>query len=137
MAPPINGEITQLMTMAPMVSQFTRPQPPAAMPAPMTAPMMEWVVDTGAPTAVARLSQSAPASRAENMTQANSAGSLMAAGSMMPPLMVPTTSPPATMAPSASNTAATRMAQPMVMAPEPTAGPMLLATSLAPMFMAM
>ncbi|MNY63428.1 hypothetical protein D3C86_2003850 [compost metagenome] len=57
--------------------------------------------------------------------------------SMMPPLMVPTTSPPATMAPMASNTAATTMAQPMVMAPDPTAGPMLLATSLAPMFMAM
>ena len=61
----------------------------------------------------------------------------MALGSMMPPLMVPTTSPPATMAPSASKTAATQMAQPMVMAPEPTAGPMLLATSFAPMFMAM
>ena len=55
----------------------------------------------------------------------------------MAPLMVPTTSPPATMAPMASNTAATRMAQPMARAPEPTAGPMLLATSLAPMFMAM
>jgi hypothetical protein len=37
----------------------------------------------------------------------------------------------------AANTAATAMAQPMVMAPEPTAGPMLLATSLAPMFIAM
>ncbi len=137
MAPPIRGEITQLITMAPMVSQFTRPQPPAAMPAPMTAPMMECVVETGAPRAVARLSQSAPASKAANMTQANNAGSAMASASMMPPLMVPTTSPPATMAPSASNTAATTMAQPMVRAPEPTAGPMLLATSLAPMFMAM
>src|SRR5690606_5985288 len=136
-APPMRGEITQLITMAPMVSQFTSPQPPAAIPAPMTAPMIECVVDTGAPTAVARLSQSAPASNAANITQANVVASPICAGSMMPPLMVPTTSPPATMAPSASNTAATTMAQPMVMAPEPTDGPMLLATSLAPMFMAM
>src|SRR5688572_425264 len=113
-APPARGEITQLITIAPMVSQLTRPQPPAAMPEPMTAPMMECVVDTGAPSAVARLSQSAPASSAENITQAKSAGSVMALASMMPPLMVPTTSPPATMAPSASNTAATTMAQPMV-----------------------
>ena len=52
--PPDRGEITQLSTMLPMVSQLTSPQPPAAMPAPITAPMMECVVETGAPMAVAR-----------------------------------------------------------------------------------
>ena len=37
-------------------TRLTSPAPSAAMPAPMTAPMMEWVVDTGAPRAVARFS---------------------------------------------------------------------------------
>ena len=123
--------------MAVMVDQFTKPQPPAAMPAPMTAPMMECVVDTGAPKAVAKFNHKAPANKAASMTLANSAGSESCLASMMPPLIVPTTSPPATIAPKASNTAAMVMAQPMVRAPEPTAGPMLLATSLAPMFIAM
>ena len=86
---------------------------------------------------MARCSHSAPASKAENITQANSVASVICLLSMMPPLMVPTTSPPATIAPMASKMAATTIAQPIVMAPEPTAGPMLLATSLAPMFMAM
>src|SRR5574343_408846 len=135
--PPIRGETTQLATICPMVDQFTTPQSPATMPAPITAPMMEWVVETGAPSTVATLSHKAPASNADNINHVNSSGLANAFGSMMPPLMVRTTSPPAMMAPSASNTAAIKMAQPKLMAPDPTAGPMLLATSLAPMFMAM
>ena len=125
------------MTMAPMVPQLTSPHPPAAIPAPITAPMIECVVETGAPSDVATLSHTAPASSAANISQMKRSGSSIAAGLMMPPLTVSTTSPPATTAPSASKTAAMRMAQPRVITPEPTAGPRLLATSLAPIFMAM
>ena len=59
------------------------------------------------------------------------------AGSMMPFLMVETTSPPAISAPALSNTAAIMSAPISDSAREPTAGPTLLATSLAPMFSAM
>jgi hypothetical protein len=55
----------------------------------------------------------------------------------MPLEMVVTTSPPAISAPAASNTAAITKAPAIVSAFDPTAGPTLLATSLAPMFMAM
>jgi hypothetical protein len=116
---------------------LTRSQPTAAAPAPSTPPTIEWVVDTGAPIQVARLSHSAPASSAAIISQTNVAASSIRVGSMMPPLMVLTTSPPAMIAPSASNTAAMRMAWVRLIAREPTAGPTLLATSLAPMFMAM
>ena len=51
--------------------------------------------------------------------------------------IVETTSPPARMAPPASNTAAISSAPNMVKAWEPTAGARLLATSLAPMLSAM
>ena len=55
----------------------------------------------------------------------------------MPEAMVLTTSPPASMAPAVSKMAAMSSALPRVSALEPTAGPMLLATSLAPMLSAM
>ena len=48
-------------------AEGTNPVPPAATPAPSTAPTRECVVDTGAPTAVAMLSHSAPASNAARM----------------------------------------------------------------------
>ena len=99
--------------------------------------MIECVVETGAPSEVATLSQSALASSAASISQMKRDGSSIAAGLMMPPLMVSTTSPPAITAPSASKMAAIKMAQPSVITPEPTAGPRLLATSLAPMFIAM
>ena len=107
------------------------------MPAPSTAPTIECVVDTGAPTAVARLSQSAPASSAASMIHTKVSESLIRSGLMMPLRMVPTTSPPAISAPAASKTAAMTSAPASVNALEPTAGPTLLATSLAPMFIAM
>ena len=56
---------------------------------------------------------------------------------MMPFLIVLTTSPPAISAPAASNIAAIAIAPASVRAFDPTAGPTLLATSLAPMFIAM
>ena len=135
--PPSSGDTTQLATMAPTVSQRATDRPPAATPAPSTAPTMECVVDTGAPNAVARLSHSAPASSAAVITQMKRSLSAMPAGLMMPPRIVDVTSPPAMSAPATSNTAAMTTAPPIVMAREPTAGPTLLATSLAPMFIAM
>ena len=56
---------------------------------------------------------------------------------MMLPRMVATTSAPPIKAPMTSKMAAMMMAPVMVMERDPTAGPTLLATSLAPMFMAM
>ena len=56
---------------------------------------------------------------------------------MMPFWIVDTTSPPAISAPAASNTAAIINAPTIETAFDPTAGPRLLATSLAPMFIAM
>ena len=61
MMPPSTGEITQLEVILPIDPQLATPQPPAAMPAPKTPPTIEWVVDTGAPTYVAKFSHSAPA----------------------------------------------------------------------------
>ncbi len=137
MAPPITGEINQLATIAPVCCQSAMPQPPAARPAPRTPPTIEWVVETGAPMAVAKFSQSPAARSAAIISQMNVSRSLIEPGSMMPCLMVLTTSPPAMIAPADSKMAAMMMAPVSVMACEPTAGPTLLATSLAPMFIAM
>jgi hypothetical protein len=53
---------------------------------------------------------------------------------MIPPLMVFTTSHPAIIAHPASKIAAIRIAHPIVIAFAPTAGPILFATSFAPIF---
>lgn len=55
---------------------------------------------------------------------------------MIPPLIVFTTSPPAIIAPEASNTAAMRIAPPILRAFAPTAGQRLFATSFAPILIA-
>jgi hypothetical protein len=136
-SPPSTGDTTQLATMPLRVPQLAASRPPAITPAPNTAPTIECVVDTGAPMAVAKLSHSAPASRAAVMTQMKRLVSAIASGLMMPPRMVETTSPPAIKAPATSKMAARTIAPVMVMERDPTAGPTLLATSLAPMFMAM
>ena len=61
------GDKTQLATMLVILVQLTTSVPPlAAMPAPSTAPTIEWVVEIGAPTALARFSHRAPASSAAN-----------------------------------------------------------------------
>ena len=52
----------------------------------------------------------------------------------MPLEIVDTTSPPANIAPALSHKAAITNAPPIVRALDPTAGPTLLATSLAPIF---
>jgi hypothetical protein len=55
---------------------------------------------------------------------------------MIHPLMVFTTSHPAMIAHPASNIAAIRIAQPIVIVFDPTAGHILFATSFAPILMA-
>src|SRR5690606_42014345 len=65
--PPITGDTTQLATMAPITGQLMAEKPAETMPAPITAPTTEWAVATGAPLAVARLSQSAAANSADSM----------------------------------------------------------------------
>ena len=133
----MRGEISQLRTMLPITPQSTAAKPAAATPAPSTPPTIECVVEIGAPRAVARLSHRAAASSAAIMSQTKVWVSGMRLGSMMPLRIVPTTSPPAMMAPAASKTAATSSAPPSERTRAPTAGPTLLATSFAPMFSAM
>ena len=93
-------------------------------------------MDTGAPTHVARLTHNADETRAAIIAQINTCASSTDAGSMIPLEMVDTTSPPASNAPALSQIAAMTMAPPMLRALAPTAGPMLLATSFAPMLTA-
>ncbi len=104
--PPSTGEITQLAAICPIVGQFTAATPAAAIPAPITPPTMECVVDTGAPSQVARFSQSDAAISADIIAQMKICGSAIASGDTMPPEMVLTTSPPAISAPAVSKTAA-------------------------------
>ena len=75
MTPPMTGDMTQLAAMPAITPQSTDHRPAAAIPAPMTPPTTECVVDTGAPIAVARLIQTAEASSAAVMAPMNIAGS--------------------------------------------------------------
>ena len=73
--PPSTGEITQLAAIPAIVPQLTAERPAAAMPAPMTPPTMECVVETGAPIQVARLIQRAEDTRAAIMAAVKTPGS--------------------------------------------------------------
>ena len=136
MTPPSTGESTQLEAIVPSTHQFATPKPPAAIPAPSTPPTIECVVDTGARKIVAKCTQIAPAIKVASITNKNTCESLIFLGSIMPDLMVLTTSPPAKIAPLASQIAAIIIAPVSVIACDPTAGPTLLATSFAPMLIA-
>ena len=70
-APPSTGEMIQLAAIMLMEGQLTAAIPAAAMPAPITPPTTECVVDTGAPTHVARLTQSADEISAAIIAQMN------------------------------------------------------------------
>ena len=123
--------------MVPTAGQFTASSPPPAMPAPSTPPTTACVVETGAPSQVDRFTHRAAAIIAQIITRTNPSEVAKPSGATMPPAMVSTTSPPASTAPRLSNTAAISSAPPMVSTLAPTAGPTLLATSLAPMLSAM
>lgn len=105
-------------------------------PAPTIQPITECVADTGLFVYVAMLIQTAEPKRVASMIPINIFGSGTAETSMIPPLIVSATSPPAMIAPAASKIHAIRIAPAIVIAPEPTAGPILLATSFAPILIA-
>ena len=135
--PPSTGEITQLAAILLIVVQLTALKPAAAIPAPITPPTTECVVDTGAPTQVARLTHKAADKRAAIIAQIKTSADCIVVGAIMPFAIVETTSPPAMIAPALSKTAAIAIAPAMVNAFAPTAGPILFATSFAPMLSAM
>ena len=93
-------------------------------------------METGAPRIVARFTHIAAAKRADIMAFIKILLSGTSFGSIIPFEIVETTSPPANKAPALSKTAAISSAANILMAFEPTAGPTLLATSLAPIFRA-
>lgn len=80
--------------------------------------------------------QTAEPSRVANIIAIKIFGSLTALASIIPHLIVFTTSPPAIIAPPASNIPAIIIAHPIVTAFAPTAGPILFATSFAPILSA-
>ena len=103
-------------------------------------PMMLWVVETGSPSLVAIVSQTAAAiiaaMNAYIRSLANSLVTVSKSTERMPLRTVSVTASPAKNAPANSNTAATITACFNVNAREPTEVPIALATSLAPMFQA-
>src|SRR5690606_35494901 len=137
-SPPTSGLTTQDITTCQTLGQLMAAVPASTRPKPITAPTMLWVVETGQPHLLARLSQIAAASSAAVIPIANSTGSAATTSwSTMPLRMVSVTWPPTKNAPANSNTAARPTAAPMVSALLPTEVPKALATSFAPMFQAM
>ncbi len=67
MRPPSRGEIIHEAAILPMVPHETMAKPPAAIPAPITPPTIECVVDTGALSHVAKVNHSAADRRAAAM----------------------------------------------------------------------
>jgi hypothetical protein len=94
------------------------------------------VVETGALRYVARFNHNAPANKADNITIIKAVGSVKVDISIIPFFTVFTTSHPAIVAPSTFPSAAITIAHLIVIAPDPTAGQTLLATSLAPILIA-
>src|SRR5210317_1440732 len=133
MRPPAKGEINQLATICPILPQWTEPIPAATMPKPATAPTMEWVVETGMPVQVAKLSQIAADNRAADIPMTRrAAGSpssmpgieARAEGSTIPLRIVSVTWEPTRTAPANSQIPAAMTAFFMDNAPEPTASAM-------------
>ena len=144
-SPPAKGEINQLATICPILPQWTEPIPAATMPNPATAPTIEWVVETGIPVQVAKLSQIAADNKAADIPITRSAAGspsskpcidTRAEGSTIPLRMVSVTWEPTKTAPANSQIPAAMTACLTDKAPEPTASAIELATSLAPMFQA-
>ena len=65
--PASSGDVTQLATMVPTLSQCTESMPTPTAAKPTMAPTMEWVVDTGQPNQDATTSQMPAASSADSM----------------------------------------------------------------------
>src|SRR5690606_25771661 len=134
--PDMKGVTTQLATMGPMAPQWTASAEMPTAAKPITAPTMEWVVETGQPRIEAINSQVPAASNEDIMPRIKRSGGISSASTMQF-LMVSVTCPPARKAQKNWKTIAIRMACLMVSAREPTDVPMALATSLAPTSQAM
>ncbi|KFB71916.1 MAG: hypothetical protein AW09_002928 [Candidatus Accumulibacter phosphatis] len=94
--PPRTGEMNQLATISPIISQCTACTPRAATPTPHTAPTRACVVATGQPRMLATISQIPAASSAPIMPSTNRCGTgSKSLPSMMPVEIVSATSPPA------------------------------------------
>ncbi len=136
-SPASTGDSTQLAVIAAIDGQLTADSPAAATPPPATPPTIACVVDTGARMKVDRWIHRAAAISAATISRVSVAASSISPGSTIPAAIVSTTRPPAMSAPATSQTAAMASAPPMRITRAPTAGPTLLATSLAPMLSAM
>ncbi len=77
--------------MPPILSQLTTLGPPATSPNPVMAPTIECVDDTGSDVSVAMSTQTPAANRAANIPIIMSFGSVIAAGLIIPLLMVDVT----------------------------------------------
>ncbi|OQB34681.1 MAG: hypothetical protein BWY06_03389 [Candidatus Latescibacteria bacterium ADurb.Bin168] len=131
--PPRNGDSTQLVPILASVIHRTAPPPLAANPNPATAPMMECVVDTGHPFHVAMWSQTADARSAASIPTPMNGPTFSTNGTFITSYrIVLVTCPPAKKAPENSKTDATATAALRVRTRDPTAVPIALATSFAP-----
>src|SRR5574344_55166 len=135
--PPSIGDIIHEDAISNKLPQFKIEKPALAIPAPITPPTIACVVETGAPIDVAKFNQTAPARSPAVIAQINEFLSAIKFGSIIPLLIVFTTSPPAIIAPALSNIPAIIIAPVKVKAFAPTDGPTLFATSFAPIFKAM
>ena len=78
-----NERMTQLAAILSITAQLTADRPAALTPAPRTPPTMECVVETGAPTTVARFTQMAADKRADIIAQIKMDLSAKASGATM------------------------------------------------------
>lgn len=129
--PQSTGEITQLITICPILYHCITSTPRAIIHAQTSPPITECVAETGLLVYVAILIQSAEPKRVASMMDMKTFGSSTHDASIIHHLIVFTTSPQAMIAHEASNIAAIMIAHPMVIAFDPTAGPILFATSFA------
>src|SRR6056297_959635 len=136
--PARTGLMNQLITILPSWGHCTAFIPSAATAKPVTAPTIEWVVETGQPYFEAISSQVPAASSDASMPNTSRSGvAANRLASTMPLRMVEVTPPPASTAPENSKMAAMITACRIVIDLDPTAGAMALATSLAPIPQAM
>src|SRR4051794_27520675 len=94
MVPASNGEMTQLDTMGNTPAHFTESTPTPTAAKPITAPMMECVVETGQPLMEATSNQVPAASSAASMPNTICSGVIIVE-STMPLRIVWVTEPPA------------------------------------------
>ncbi len=104
------GDIIQLKTTAANLAQLMTAKPPAMIPKPIINPTIEWVVETGNDFQVAKLTQSAAASKADSAPMRATWGSAKISVETMPLRMVLVTCEPMKTAPTTFKIPAMKMA---------------------------